>query len=1124
MQCSCCQNENQPGAKFCQECGASLAQTCAGCARPLPSGAKFCPECGQAAPGVSAPDRFASPQRFIPKHLAERILLSKEALEGERKQVTVLFADLKGSMELLADRDPEEARAVLDPVLEKMIEAVHRYEGTVNQVMGDGIMALFGAPLALEDHAVRACYAALAMQSSLRVYGDELLRSHGLAVRIRVGLNSGEVVVRAIGSDLRMDYTAVGQTTHLAARMEQLADPGASLLTAATLQLVEGYVSVRPRGPVPVKGLIEAVEVYELTGVGAARSRLQAAALRGLSKFVGRTAEIAQLNQALERAQAGHGELVALVGEPGVGKSRVVWEFKHSHRTQGWLVLESISVSYGKASAYRPLIDLLKGYFEIEERDDARRIREKVAGKLLMLDRQLEALLSALLFLLGTPLENDTWDGLDPAQKRLSILQACKRLLLREAQVQPVMLVFEDLHWIDSETQAFLDSLVESLRPARVLLLINYRPEYQHRWTAKTYYTQLRIDPLAGESAEALLTTLLGTDPSLVAFKRLLIERTEGNPLFVEEWVRSLIETRELAGDRGAYRLSAPVTSIQVPATVRTILAARIDRLSPEEKGLLQAAAVIGNEVPYLLLQAVAQMTEEALRQRLSNLQAGEFLYETRLFPDLEYTFKHSVTHEVVYGSVLQERRRALHRRILQTTEKLYADRLTEQVERLAQHALRAEAWEEALMYLRQAGEKAFNQSANVEAVTAFEQALSAIAHLPQNRENIERGIDLRLALRNCLVPLAGYERALDYLRDAHALAQQIDDPGRRGWIAVYMTILLRHRGQLKDALAWGQLALDAATTLDDAPLRMMTKFFTGQAHVILGDYRHAIELIHGSLDAETDARGTPKRMSLAGPYVGYVPALPVLARAWLAWALAEVGDYADAIVQGEQAASAAASVDVPLVRAHGMLGLGIVHVRRGDPVQGVPRLESALQICREADIKGTDIWIAGFLGAGYILANRTSEAVSLLCDTLGRAGQTRPTMSAFVLSQLAQAYVLTGEQRRAVELAQNAVDLARRHDLKGYEAWSLYSLAKIYAVDAPSDAQASYQQALRLAKTLGMRPIEALSHLGLGELAHQSSQHVVAREELMTAAVMFRGMGMNLWVNKTEAALAELC
>jgi tetratricopeptide (TPR) repeat protein len=337
------------------------------------------------------------------------------------------------------------------------------------------------------------------------------------------------------------------------------------------------------------------------------------------------------------------------------------------------------------------------------------------------------------------------------------------------------------------------------------------------------------------------------------------------------------------------------------------------------------------------------------------------------------------------------------------------------------------------------------------------------------------------------------------------------------------MTILLRHRGQLKDALEWGQLALDAAKTLDDAPLRMMTQFFTGQAHVILGNYRHAIELIQDSLDAETDTHGAPKKMRLAGPYVGYVPALPVLARAWLAWALAEIGDFADALVQGEHAANAAASVDVPLVRAHGMLGLGIVHVRRGDPMRGVPRLESALQICREADIKGTDIWIAGFLGAGYILANRTAEAVSLLCDTLGLAGQTRPTMSAFVLSQLAQAYALTGEGKKAVELAQTGVDLARRHDLRGYEAWSLYSLAKIYAVNRPPDARESYQQALRLAKTLGMRPIETLSHFGLGQLAHQTRDDVTAREEFLTATALFRDLSMQFWVDKTAAEFAEL-
>ena len=425
---------------------------------------------------------FTSPQSYTPKHLAEKILTSKSALEGERKQVTVLFADMKGSMELLADRDPEEARKLLDPVLEHMMEAVHRYEGTVNQVMGDGIMALFGAPLAHEDHAVRACYAALRMQESVKHYAEGVRRTEGIPIQIRVGLNSGEVVVRSIGSDLKMDYTAVGQTTHLAARMEQMAMPGSILMSADTLQLAEGYVQVKSLGPVNVKGMNEPVEVHEVTGVGLARSRLQAAVTRGLTRFVGRTAEFDTLCQALDRAKAGHGQVVALVGEPGVGKSRLFWEFTHSRHTVDWLILESGSVSYGKATAYLPVIDLFKGYFDIQDRDDARRIREKVTGKLLTLDKALESTLPAVLSLLDVPVNDAAWETSDPPQRRQRILEAMKRLLLRESQVQPVLLVFEDLHWIDSETQAVLDSLVESLPTSRLLLLVNYRPEYQHGW------------------------------------------------------------------------------------------------------------------------------------------------------------------------------------------------------------------------------------------------------------------------------------------------------------------------------------------------------------------------------------------------------------------------------------------------------------------------------------------------------------------------------------------------------------------------------------------------------------------------------------------------------------------
>jgi class 3 adenylate cyclase len=474
MPCPRCQHENPSGQKFCGECGARLAAACSACGASNRPDQKFCGECGTALTGAATPRQFGAPESYTPKYLAEKILTSKSALEGERKQVTVLFADLKGSMELLADRDPEEARKLLDPVLDRMMEAVHHYEGTVNQVMGDGIMALFGAPIGHEDHAIRACYAALRMQRRVNLYADEIQLKGGTPVQIRVGVNSGEVVVRAIGSDLHMDYTAVGQTTHLAARMEHMAKPGTALVTGDTLKLAEGYVQVRPLGAVPVKGLERPTPVYELTGTVPTRSRLQASAARGLTRFVGRDRELDQLAQALERAATGHGQAVAIVGEAGVGKSRLVWEFTRSHRTQGWLVLESGSVSYGKATPYLPVIELLKTYCRIQERDEPREIRERVAGKLLTLDRAMEPLLTPLLALLDVPLEDAAWAALDPPQRRQRTLNAIKRLLLRESQVQPLLLLFEDLHWIDAETQALLDGLMEGLPTARILLLVNW--------------------------------------------------------------------------------------------------------------------------------------------------------------------------------------------------------------------------------------------------------------------------------------------------------------------------------------------------------------------------------------------------------------------------------------------------------------------------------------------------------------------------------------------------------------------------------------------------------------------------------------------------------------------------
>jgi len=765
--------------------------------------------------------RFTSPGAYTPKHLAEKILTSKSALEGERKQVTVLFADMKGSMELLADRDPEEARKILDPVLEHMMEAVHRYEGTVNQVMGDGIMALFGAPLAHEDHAVRAGYAALRMQESVKKYAGGVQKTEGIPIQIRVGVNSGEVVVRSIGSDLKMDYTAVGQTTHLSARMEQMAMPGSILMTADTLSLIEGFVQVKPLGPVSVKGLNEPVEVYEITGVGPVRSRLQAAAARGLTRFVGRTAEFETLCQALERAGAGHGQVVALVGEPGVGKSRLFWEFTHSRRTVDWLILESGSVSYGKATAYLPVIDLLKAYFAIEDRDDVRKIREKVTGKLLTLDKSLEPTLPAFLSLLDVTVEDEQWQTLDPPQRRQRTLEAIKRLLLRESQVQPLILVFEDLHWIDSETQAFLDSLSETLPTVRLLLLVNYRPEYQHAWGNKTYYTQLRIDPLPPESADELLAGLLGDHAGLRPLKQILLNRTEGNPFFLEESVRTLVETKFLVGERGSYRLEKAIESTQVPATVQAVLAARIDRLPPEEKRLLQSAAVVGKDVPFALLQVIADQSQEELRLSLTRLQAAEFLYEISLFPDLEYTFKHALTHEVAYGSLLQERRRALHARIVEAIEKLYSDRLTEQVELLAHHASRGEVWEKAMAHLHQAGRKAAARSAYQEAASYFEQALETLKHLPESRKTLEHGIELRIDLGPALIAMKGFAapEVVQTYTQAREMCERLGDTPQLFPVLWGLSRFHNFRGGLQVARELGGQLLTLAKRAQDPPL-----------------------------------------------------------------------------------------------------------------------------------------------------------------------------------------------------------------------------------------------------------------------------------------------------------------
>src|SRR5215467_14304729 len=472
MRCPACGQENEINAKFCEQCGSPLACVCPHCGSSASSTARFCPQCGRPLTPATGESRFVSPKNYTPLHLAKKILTAKAALEGERKQVTVLFADIKGSMEIFADRDPEAAQKLFDPVLERMIEAVHRYEGTVNRVMGDGIMALFGAPIAHEDHAVRACYAGLRMQEAVRQYAEEAQRSHGVAVTIRVGLNSGEIVVRGIGNDLHMDYTIVGQTANLAARLEQMAQPGSILTTSDTLQLAEGYVAVKPLGPVSVKGLVGPVQIFEVTSAGAARTRLEVAAERGLTRFVGRDIELEQLRRAQQLAGRGRGQVVAIVGEAGVGKSRLVHEFVHSHHTADWLVLESKSAAYGQATPYLPVVELLKDYFKINVHDSTRSIRGTVAGRILALDASLQDAIPPVLDLLDSLDDDNPFRSLDLVQRRQCTYLAVVRLLLSESRVRPVIAVFEDLHWHDALSLGLLNNVVAAAQDARLLLLV----------------------------------------------------------------------------------------------------------------------------------------------------------------------------------------------------------------------------------------------------------------------------------------------------------------------------------------------------------------------------------------------------------------------------------------------------------------------------------------------------------------------------------------------------------------------------------------------------------------------------------------------------------------------------
>jgi class 3 adenylate cyclase/tetratricopeptide (TPR) repeat protein len=1112
MKCPNCLHENSIEAKFCEQCAAPLTRICAHCRSPASPTAKFCAQCGQPLPSVSGVPSRATLLRD--KHLAEKILTSRSAIEGERKRITVLFADVKGSMELLADRDPEQAQALFGPVIEAMMEAVHRYEGTVNRVLGDGIMALFGAPIASEDHAVHACYAALRMQENVKRYAEQVRQHHGTLLAIRVGLNSGEILVRIIGDDLHMDYATVGQTVHLAARMEQMASPGSVFTTAETVRLAEGYVDVKPLGSLPVKGLAESVSTYEVVGAGAARTRLQAAARRGLTSFVDREVELEQLRSAQQLAETGQTQVAAIVAEAGFGKSRLLHEFLHSPSTTDRLILQSTPPSYCRAISYLPVIELLKQYFRINNNDTTQAIREKASGKMLALDPALQDAVPPILDLLDSLNGDHPFRSLDPSEHRRKTYQAVIRLLLTESCRRPIIAAFEDLHWYDTLTLGLLDELIVSAHNVRLLIIVTYRPEYGDRWRNRPNYRQLRVYPLTSRNLTEFLGVLLGWDSSMHDPKSFLAERAGGNPFFVEEIVRTLVDTGVIEGERGNFYLARPILSIDVPPSVQAVLAARIDMLPPAEKQLLQEAAVIGQDVPSHLLHEISGLSEEAMRHFLDKLQAAELIYTTQLFPDLQYTFKHSLICDVAYGSILRERRRNIHARVLDAIEDRYANRLAEQVERLAYHAVRGELPEKAVHYLRLAAAKAATRSAPADARALLEQALGIVKTLAEARATQEQAFDIIFELRPVLRQLGEGRQMREYLREAEALAERLQDDRRRGLVCAFNTTLQASLDELDEALASGSRALEIARHLGDLKLRIVATSYLGQAHLYRGEYEQVVKLATSNVAA------------LPGEWVhdrfGMTVPASVLDRAWLTMSLAELGRFADAARYEAEVIQIAEQTQHAFTIGWAYLAASRPHLLKGEWQKARSLVELWIAMIRTGNVAIHLPWAVAFsawtlaqIGESSESLKRVQEAKQLLDDQAGRGTVAH---HGWAYHAAGRASLLLGRLDEAYGLGKRALATSQRQP--GFAAHALHLLGDVATHSDrfdPQMAETHYRQARSLAQKHGMRPLVAFCHLGLGELYHRTGRAKEAGEARATAHIMFHGMDMAFWLGQVS-------
>ena len=1095
MLCVKCKYDNPADALFCMKCGTKVENRCSSCNTVNPADAKFCGKCGGAlgtgAPASSPSAAAAAKTQHI--EITER--QTAEGLDGERKTVTALFADIKGSTELMEDLDPEEARAIIDPALKLMIEAVRRYDGYVVQSTGDGIFALFGAPVAHEDHPQRALYAALRLQDELKRYSAKVVANGSTPLQGRVGINTGEVVVRSIQTGAgQVEYTPIGHTTNLASRMQAVAPVGSIAVAEPTRKLCEGYFTLKPLGPTRVKGVSEPVNVYEVTGLGSLRTRLQRSAGRGLTKFVGRAREMETLKHAAEQAKSGHGQIVAAMAEPGVGKSRMFFEFKGTSQT-GWMVLDTFSVSHGKASAYLPVIDLLRNYFDISAPDDERKRREKVTGRVLALDRSMEDTLPYLFGLLGIVEGDDPLAQMDGQIRKSRTLDAIKRIVLRESLNQPLMIIFEDLHWIDEQTQELLNLLADSIGTARILLLVNYRPEYSHGWGSKTYYTQMRLDPLGQESATEMLSALLGDGKDLLPLKRLIVERTEGTPFFMEEILQALFEDGVLQRD-GTVKLVKSMSAVNVPATVQAVLAARIDRLSAEEKELLQTLAVVGREFALSLVRRVLDgRKDDELERMLADLQIAEFIYEQPATGDVEYIFKHALTQEVAYNALLVERRKLLHERAAQATESLFAGNLADHYEDLAHHYIRSGNALKAAKYLHLAGKQAMNRSAHAEAKQQLTAALDLLRAQPDDFERERIVIGVLLSLANCIAfTVGGLAESADILEQAYGLCEKIGDEAARLEVLLALsdryTMRFEHRKKGRSLL---EELLRAGQRTHDTDMVGWARSWLGWSSLFEGDFISASEEFDQAHDLSSGIWQKRAAASLNWQ---------VLCRAAACFALWVSGYPVRATDRCRVAFVVAREISAsPADLLVTWWWSAVLNLMLGDRNSAYSHFDKAVKLAEEHGMTGLLGVTALFRGWALARLGHVEEGLSEMLQY--RDEEANPAITAFaswVFVGLAEAYLAAGRPREGLEAVSTGLEVAQHTETRAFHAEMLRLKGELLSMSdhrAPAEAEHMFREAIDVARRQSAKSWELRATMSLARLLAKQGRRDEARAML---------------------------